>query len=201
MSKSIRISEENYKKLTSIGKGKFDDKFSTLLDKHQQSLINQSKPSAVTFTEPPTDYILGLILWYYYKLDKDKDPLSLIYEDSFRSRKSLRNEIEKMTKETGWHNEYPLFFTDMRNTKGRFQKKLDNCLELLVRNKVLERIEQGYMLAIVPKNDDEVARLRALNYLTVTDAPPKIYYKQNQKRKTFSDGSPVPSIDLHLVRI
>ena len=27
MSKSIRISDENYKKLTAIGKGKIDDKF------------------------------------------------------------------------------------------------------------------------------------------------------------------------------
>ena len=85
----------------------------------------------------------------------------------------------------------------MRNTSGRFLKKLDNCLELLVRNKALERNEVGYTLVAIPTDKVEIAKLEALRYQTVTNAPPTIYYKKNQKRKTFEDGTPVPSIDLY----
>ena len=205
MSKSIRISDENYKKLTAIGKGKIDDKFSTLLDQHQQTLIDQSKPSAAKTEEPPTDYFLGLIIRYYHRhqleIDRDIDPAYLEVHEKTRSRSSLRNTIEQITKENGWHNEYPTFFTDMRNTKGRFQNKIDKCLELLVRNEVLERVEGGYkFIEGLLESNVEVAKLTALRYLTVTTTPPVIYYKQNQKRKTFEDGSPVPSIDIHLGR-
>ena len=84
MSKSIRISEENYNKLTKIGKGKIDDKFSTLLDQHEQVLIDQSKPSATAKTEPPTDYFLGLIIRYYYGLGKTiKDEMIYSNKKSF----------------------------------------------------------------------------------------------------------------------
>ena len=245
MSKSIRISDENYKKLTAIGKGKIDDKFSTLLDQHQQTLIDQSKPSAAKTEEPPTDYFLGLIIRYYYTLgktirgeriyevgsnkgtrgslnpsdyegEKIVDKISLLFHmereevvkqrDAFigllenQRRSDLRNNIERVTKENGWHNEYPVFFSDMRNNKGRFQNKIDKCLELLVRNEVLERIEVGYTLVAIPTDNAEIEKLEALRYQTVTTTPPTIYYKQNQKRKTFEDGSPVPSIDIHLGR-
>ena len=247
MSKSIRISDENYKKLTAIGKGKIDDKFSTLLDQHQQTLIDQSKPSAAKTEEPPTDYFLGLIIRYYYSLgetirgegiyqsglnkdtkgslnpsDYEGEKIRMLYipvelnqlerkevderRDAFigllknQRRSDLRNNIETVTKENGWHNEYPVFFSDMRNTKGRFQNKIDKCLELLVRNEVLERIEIGYTLVAIPTDNTEIEKLEALRYQTVTTAPPTIYYKQNQKRKTFEDGSPVPSIDIHLGR-
>ena len=247
MSKSIRISDENYKKLTAIGKGKIDDKFSTLLDQHQQTLIDQSKPSAAKTEEPPTDYFLGLIIRYYYGLGKtirgegiyqsglnketkgslnpsdyEGEKIRMLYipvelnqlereevderRDAFigllqnQRRSDLRNNIERVTKENGWHNEYPVFFSDMRNNKGRFQNKIDKCLELLVRNEVLERIEVGYTLVAIPTDEVEIAKLEALRYQTVTTAPPTIYYKQNQKRKTFEDGSPVPSIDIHLGR-
>tara|TARA_R110000824_G_scaffold244330_2_gene433068 strand:- start:30 stop:662 length:633 start_codon:yes stop_codon:yes gene_type:complete len=200
ITKRIYLSEENFEKLKRLGVGSSNDKLSTLLDKHEQILIDQSKPSAATSKEPLTDYFIGLIIWYYHSQDKDPIPLdenTVGLEESNRSRKSLRNNIEKVTKENGWHLEYPTFFTDMRNNKGRFQKKLDKCLELLVRHKILERINNGYKLIVSIALQTE-KKLNALRYQTVTNAPPTIYYKTNQKRKTFKDGSPVPSIDLYL---
>lgn len=209
MSKSIRISDENYKKLTSIGEGKIDDKFSTLLEKNQQTLIDQSKPSATASTEPPTDYFLGLIIRYYFSMGATLENMQKsgqFTEEQISdvaknlSRASLKNTLWAITKENGWHLEYPMFFESHTKKESRYLKKLDNCLELLVRHNVLERIEQGYMLNVIPEDQVEVAKLVSLRYQTVTNAPLTIYYKQNQKRKTFSNGQEVPSIDIYKAR-
>ena len=192
---TVYVSKENFKKLKQIGVGSSNDKLSTLLNKHEQSLIDQSKPSVAKTEEPPNDYFLGLIVMYYLKIDKTTDPLSKIYEESFRSRKSLRNEIEEVTRQNGWHHEYPTFFSNVRKRESRFPRKIDKCLELLVRHKILERVDDGYKL--IPSLRLSIQKqLHALQFQTVTSIPRVIYYKKNQKRKTFIDGSEVPSIDI-----
>ena len=206
ITKRIYLSEENFEKLKQLGVGSSNDKLSTLLDKHEQSLIDQSKPSATASTEPPTDYLLGLIIRYYYgqgatvqHMQQNPDRYTEEnLEDQMKqfSRATLKNNIWQVAKENGWHNEYPTFFKDKTKKDSRFLKKLDKCLELLVRHEVLVRFEHGYMLGIVPKNEKEVEKLMALRYQTITNAPPTIYYKKNQKRETFIDGSEVPSIDI-----
>jgi hypothetical protein len=225
MSKSIRISDENYKKLTSIGEGKIDDKFSTLLEKNQQTLIDQSKPSATASTEPPTDYILGSIIRYFYITARQIHNAELQLEDMVKNQKTeedekeiakfikalddlkknenragCKNQIWQASKENGWHLEYPTFFESHTKKDSRYLKKLDKCLELLVRHEVLERTATGYKLIVIPIDQNEVAKLTALRYQTVTNAPPTIYYKQNQKRKTFSNGQEVPSIDIYKLK-
>jgi hypothetical protein len=193
----IYISKENHKKLKQIGVGSSNDKLSTLLDQHEQVLIDQSKPSATTKNVPPTDYFLGLIIMYYLMVDKNisSNPINKIYEKESRSRQSLRYEIEEVTRQNGWHHEYPTFFEGIRKKDSRFLKKLDKCLKLLVRYKILERVDGGYKL--IPALELPTQKhLHALQFQTVTSIPPKIYYKKNQKRKTFKDGTPVPSIDI-----
>ena len=64
--KRIYLSEENFEKLKRLGVGSNDEKLSTLLDQHEQVLIDQSKPSATPKAEPPTDYFLGSIIRYFY---------------------------------------------------------------------------------------------------------------------------------------
>ena len=194
---TVYVSKENFKKLKQIGVGSSNDKLSTLLNKHEQSLIDQSKPSVAKTEEPPNDYFLGLIITYYLKIDKNisSNPINKIYEESFRSRQSLRHEIEEVTRQNGWHHEYPAFFNNVRKKESRFLRKIDKCLELLVRHKILERVDGGYKL--VPSLELHTQKqLHALQFQTVTSIPPVIYYKKNQKRKTFIDGSKVPSIDI-----
>jgi|TARA_B110000263_G_C15233569_1_gene475852 hypothetical protein len=272
ITKRIYLSEENFEKLKKLGVGSNNDKLSTLLDKHEQTLIDQSKPSAATSTEPLTDYLLGLIIRHYFSLgntiyeetqkaklledqdkeledyqinslketlekidrgeggfgevgfytregieeqirkietklleDQDKEELEAQLElindvEKNQSRATLKNSIWKTTKDNGWHNEYPTFFESHTKKDSRYLRKLDKCLELLVRNEVLTRTEIGYRLNVIPEDQDEIEKLSALRYQTVTDAPPTIYYKRNQKRKTFSNGQEVPSIDIYKAR-
>ena len=219
MSKSIRISDENYKKLQRLGTGSYDEKFSLLLEQQQQKLVDQSKPEPDTSTAPPNDLFVGLVLCWILESDRFSEILiaeeyGLIEsetKDAFKQdeisdddqnrtrRKDFISYIARALFDSGWFEQYPIFFEDWDKRNSRFEKKVDNALGLLVRNNLIEMVEEDYKCDFLSEASIETReKIMALKYLPYYSTVPKIYYKESQRKELFKNGigNAVPYIHL-----
>ncbi len=228
MSKSIRISDENYKKLQRLGTGSYDEKFSLLLEQQQQKLVDQSKPVADTSTEPANDLFVGLILCWLLEhsmtetlrnlieqgLVEDeveyelRDPVTgevFPYDENAEAetlqtrRQDFISYIARALFQSGWFEQYPIFFEDYEKRNSRFEKKVDNAIGLLVRNNIIERVDEGYKSDLILEASEPTRKkILALKYLPYYSTVPKIYYKESQRKELFKNGigNAVPHIHL-----
>ena len=217
MSKSIRISDENYKKLQRLGKGSYDEKFSLLLQEQQQKLVDQSKPEPDTSTAPPNDLFVGLILCWIIESNRFgelliAEGLGLIDsetkdeftedetsddEDTRTRRKDIISYTRRRLLENGWAEQYPIFFEDSHKRNSKFEKKVDNALGLLVRNNIIEMVEEDYKSDFILEASIKTReKISALKYLPYYSTVPKIYYKESQRIERFKYGIAVPHIHL-----